>query len=99
MNKITNRQVICDTLLKAAEQDRDIVVVCSDSRGSASLSAFADKFPRQFVRWGLRNRIWSQCPQGWLPAGKRYSPPPRPAFSPPEAMSRRRWMWLIPKRT
>ena len=53
MNKITNRQVICDTLLEAAEKDRDIVVVCSDSRGSASLAAFAEKYPEQFVEMGI----------------------------------------------
>ena len=54
MNTITNRQAICDTLLAAARTDRDIVVVCSDSRGSASLSAFADQFPEQFVEIGDR---------------------------------------------
>ena len=31
MNKITNRQAICDTLLEASKTDRDIVVLCSDS--------------------------------------------------------------------
>ena len=30
-NKIANRKVICDTLLEAAETDKDIVVLCSDS--------------------------------------------------------------------
>lgn len=31
-NKIANRKVICDTLLEAAATDKDIVVLCSDSR-------------------------------------------------------------------
>jgi transketolase len=53
MNQITNRQVICDTLLNAAEKDRDIVVVCSDSRGSASLAPFAEQYPKQFVEVGI----------------------------------------------
>ena len=39
-NKIANRKVICDTLLEAAATDKDIVVLCSDSRGSASLTPF-----------------------------------------------------------
>ena len=36
MNKIPNRKAICDTLMEAAKEDKDIVVLCSDSRGSAS---------------------------------------------------------------
>ena len=34
MNKIPNRKAICDVLLKEAETDKDIVVLCSDSRAS-----------------------------------------------------------------
>ena len=41
MNKIPNRQAICEVLMKHAETDKDIVVLCSDSRGSASLTPFA----------------------------------------------------------
>ena len=32
MNKIPNRQAICDVLIKQANSDRDIVVLCSDSK-------------------------------------------------------------------
>lgn len=32
MNKIPNRQAICEVLMKHAETDKDIVVLCSDSR-------------------------------------------------------------------
>ena len=53
MNKIPNRQIICDCLMEAAKTDKDIVVLCSDSRGSASLTAFADGFPEQFVEMGI----------------------------------------------
>lgn len=53
MSQITNRQVICDTLLDAAKKDRNIVVVCSDSRGSASLAPFAEQYPKQFVEVGI----------------------------------------------
>ena len=49
MNKIPNRKAICDTLMEAAKEDKDIVVLCSDSRGSASLTPFADACPDQFV--------------------------------------------------
>ena len=45
MNKIPNRKAICDVLMKEAEKDRNIVVLCSDSRGSAFLAPFAAAFP------------------------------------------------------
>ena len=49
MNKIPNRQAICEVLMEKAQTDRDIVVLCSDSRGSASLAPFANAFPEQFL--------------------------------------------------
>ena len=49
MNKIPNRQAICEVLMKHAETDKDIVVLCSDSRGSASLTPFANAYPEQFA--------------------------------------------------
>lgn len=53
MSKIANRQVICDVLMENAREDKDIVVLCSDSRGSASLAKFADNFPEQFIEVGI----------------------------------------------
>ena len=53
MNKIANRAVMCEVLMEAAAKDRDVVVLCSDSRGSASLTSFADAFPDQFVEVGI----------------------------------------------
>ena len=53
MNKIPNRQAICEVLMKHAETDQDIVVLCSDSRGSASLTPFANAYPEQFVEMGI----------------------------------------------
>ena len=49
MNNISNRQVICESLCERAQSDPDIFVLCSDSRGSASLAPFAEQFPEQFV--------------------------------------------------
>jgi transketolase len=56
MNTIHNRQVINDVLVEKAGTDRNIVVLCSDSRGSASLAEYA-RSPKRFVRPGLPNRI------------------------------------------
>lgn len=53
MNKIPNRQVICEVLMENATADKDIVVLCSDSRGSASMTPFFDKFPEQSVEVGI----------------------------------------------
>ena len=46
---ISNKQAICDTLLQLASEDRSILVLCSDSRGSASASGFAGRLPGQFI--------------------------------------------------
>ena len=53
MNKIPNRQAICNVLMEKAKEDKDIVVLCSDSRGSASLAPFAEAFPEQFIETGI----------------------------------------------
>ena len=53
MNKIPNRQAICEVLMEKAHTDRDIVVLCSDSRGSGSFTAFAQNYPDQFVETGI----------------------------------------------
>lgn len=53
MNKIPNRQAICETLMEHAKTDKDIVVLCSDSRGSASLAPFFQEFPEQSVEVGI----------------------------------------------
>ena len=45
MNKIPNRQAICDVLMEKVKTDKDIVVLCSDSRGSASMTPFANAYP------------------------------------------------------
>ena len=52
-NKIPNRQAICDTLMANAATDKDIVVLCSDSRGSASLTKFAHAYPTQLIEIGI----------------------------------------------
>lgn len=71
MNKITNRQAICDTLLKAAEKDKDVVVLCSDSRGSASLTPFAKEYPQQFVEVGIAEQNLVSVAAGLAACGKK----------------------------
>lgn len=71
MNKIPNRQAICDTLLAHAATDRDIVVLCSDSRGSASLAPFAAAYPEQFVECGIAEQNLVSIAAGMAKCGKK----------------------------
>lgn len=71
MNKIPNRQVICEVLMEQAQTDRDIVVLCSDSRGSASLEPFVKAFPEQFVEVGIAEQDLVSISAGMAKAGKR----------------------------
>ncbi len=71
MNKIPNRQAICDVLLEKAKDDRDIVVLCADSRGSASLAPFADAYPAQFVEAGIAEQDLVGIAAGLAACGKK----------------------------
>ena len=71
MNKIPNRKAICDVLLKEAETDKDIVVLCSDSRVSASLAPFAEAYPEQFVEMGIAEQDLVSVSAGLAHCGKK----------------------------
>ena len=71
MNKIPNRQAICEVLMEKAQTDRDIVVLCSDSRGSASLAPFANAFPEQFVEIGIAEQNLVSIAAGLAKCGKK----------------------------
>lgn len=71
MNKITNRQTICDVLLAHAEADHDIIALCSDSRGSASMTPFAEKYHEQFVEVGIAEQDLVGIAAGLASCGKK----------------------------
>ena len=71
MNKIANRAVMCEVLKEAAAKDRDVVVLCSDSRGSASLTSFADTYPDQFVEIGIAEQNLVSVAAGLASCGKK----------------------------
>lgn len=71
MNKIANRQVICEVLMEQAQKDKDVVVLCSDSRGSASMTPFADTYPKQFVETGIAEQNLVSISAGMAKAGKK----------------------------
>lgn len=71
MNKVTNRQVICDTLLAAAKEDKNIIVACSDSRGSGSMTAFFEQYPAQSVEVGIAEQDLVSISAGLAACGKK----------------------------
>lgn len=71
MNKIANRKAICDVLLKAAENDRNIVALCSDSRGSASMTPFFERYPEQCIEAGIAEQNLVSIAAGLASAGKK----------------------------
>ncbi len=69
-----NKQVICDVLMDAAKTDKDVVVLCSDSRGSASAAPFANAFPEQFVEVGIAEQDLVGIAAGMARLGKKTYP-------------------------
>jgi transketolase len=71
MNKIPNRQVMCDTLIELAKKNKDIVVLASDSRGSASMTNFANQVPEQFIDVGIAEQNLVGVAAGLAASGKK----------------------------
>ena len=71
MSKTANKQVICDVLLEKANTDKDVVALCSDSRGSASFTKFADEKPEQFVETGIAEQNLVSIAAGLARCGKK----------------------------
>ncbi|MGG1518600.1 transketolase C-terminal domain-containing protein [Paenibacillus oryzisoli] len=71
MNTIPNRQVICETLLEMAQHDKDIMVLASDSRGSAAMMPFAKAYPEQFVEVGIAEQNIVGISAGLAHSGKK----------------------------
>ncbi|MFA6849017.1 MAG: transketolase C-terminal domain-containing protein [Selenomonadaceae bacterium] len=71
MSKIANKQAICNVLLAESASDKDIVVLCSDSRGSASLAPFAKNRPDQFVEVGIAEQNLVSMSAGLASCGKK----------------------------
>ena len=71
MSKIANKQMICEVLMEAAKTDKDIVALCSDSRGSGSFTPFADTYPEQFVETGIAEQNLVSISAGLAKCGKK----------------------------
>ena len=71
MNKIPNRAVMCEVLKEAAARDKSVVALCSDSRGSGSMTSFAEAFPDQVVEVGIAEQSLVSVAAGLASCGKR----------------------------
>lgn len=70
-NKIANRQAISEVLLDLAKENQDILVLTSDSRGSASLVNFGKELPDQIVEVGIAEQNLVGVASGLAASGKK----------------------------
>ncbi len=68
---IANQVVFSDVLQELAHDDRNIIAVTSDSRGSGKLVPFAEKFPNQIVEVGIAEQNLVGVAAGLASAGKK----------------------------
>lgn len=71
MEKETLRGAFSKKILEEAKKDRDIVVVCTDSRGSASLGPYPEELPGQFVEMGIAEQNSVTVSGGMAAMGKK----------------------------
>jgi transketolase len=70
-NTIPCRKMFTDTLVELAKNDKDIVVVTSDARGSVTLDRFAEELPAQFVEVGIAEQNAVGVAAGLVSTGKK----------------------------
>lgn len=71
MGNTANKQMICEVLMEAAKTDKNIVALCSDSRGSGSFTPFAQNYPDQFVETGIAEQNLVSIAAGLAKCGKK----------------------------
>ena len=71
MNKIPNRQAICETLMEKVKEDKSIIALCSDSRGSASMTPFFNAFPENSIEVGIAEQNLVSISSGLAKCGKK----------------------------
>lgn len=65
------KKAVADFLSEEAKTNKDIVVLCSDSRGSAALGPYAEAHPEQFVEVGIAEQNLVGISAGLASCGKR----------------------------
>jgi transketolase len=67
----SNLEIFAETLLNLAQEDRDILAVTSDSRGSGKLGPFGKALPEQIVEIGIAEQNLVGVSAGLASAGKK----------------------------
>ena len=68
---LANLEAFAQTLLRLAQQDPDLLVVTSDSRGSGKLGPFGKALPEQIIEMGIAEQNLVGVSAGLASAGKR----------------------------
>ena len=68
---IACRKQFTDTLLELAREDKDIIAVTTDARGSVTLGDFANALPQQFVECGIAEQNAVGIAAGLAHSGKK----------------------------
>ena len=71
MKKEALSSAFSEMILEEAKKDKDIIVVCTDSRGSAKLGAYPDELPEQFVEMGIAEQNSVTVSAGMAYLGKK----------------------------
>lgn len=71
MTTETLQGAFSDKILEEAKKDKDIIVVASDSRGSAKLGSYPDELPEQFVEMGIAEQNAVTVSAGMASIGKK----------------------------
>jgi len=65
------RKAFTETLLQLAKQDKDIIAVTTDARGSVTLGDYAKELPEQFVECGIAEQDAVGISAGLAHSGKK----------------------------
>lgn len=68
---IACRKMFTDTLLSLAREDKDIIAVTTDARGSVTLGDYAEALPKQFVECGIAEQNAVGISAGMAHSGKK----------------------------
>ena len=71
MSKTACKKIICEELCARAAHDKDIVVLCSDSRGSAGMSGFFEMYPSRAFEVGIAEQDIVSIAAGMAASGKK----------------------------
>ncbi len=66
-----NLVVFSETVMELAQNDPDLIVVTSDSRGSGKLIPFAEKYPDQIIEVGIAEQNLVGMSAGLASTGKK----------------------------